>query len=855
MRRHASIACALALVALLLIVPAAFATPPPNDGFADATELVDQDYGTALPAAVYGTNAEATKEPSEPDHAGNSGGGSVWYRWTAPFTGRVAIDLCGSSFDTLLAVYQGDSVEAAALTEVTSNDDALVCQSGGTLLSSVSFTATEGEVYRVAIDGRSGSFGDYILRLRRPPELYRAARVGLDLVAWAGDWPASRPGQSAPTYQYLWQRCSAGGGGCVNLGEASPVYPVQPDDEGMTLRYRVVVTYPDGGTHESSFLSAVVKSQHQLVYVSPGGSTTHPDCDQANPCEIHHALEEVAQESDEVIIGTGEYVLSTGISAPSALEPAAPSEEPTDRLTIHGDVGGPRPHLIGSGDQPVLSTGYGSSASHLHIESSGGGAALRATADSRFAAVPSDPFDRLLLEATGGGAGLEIAGGAGAAGAPSLQNTLVSASGVDAVAIEDLGPITVTHKGQTVTTGSGGDVTDVTAIATGAGSTAVKLDSGSIANTIARGAALDICCGTQTPLVVTGSNYRTDHISGQLGPGSGGNQHGDPLFVNAGTGDYHVSHGSPTIRTGTSVPDPAYVDLDGNPRPLGGGLDIGAYEFTAPIVTTAPVSAVTSTSATLNGTVNPDGSATAYRFEYSTDPAFSSSSYIPAAPVDVGSDNSAHPVSQPFAGLTSDTNYYFRIVAISAEGTSVGQTLSFFAEVPPTASITGGPAAGARTLHAVSFSFSSSSANADHFECRLDGQAFAPCTSPKAYSGLSGGTHSFRVRAVSLLGNPGPEVARSWNVDATPPSTTIRRGPRRRTPDRTPTFGFASSEAGSRFRCRIDRRPWFSCGSRFTSRKLKLGRHRFRVRAIDRVGNVDPTPARRRFRVVKRRRR
>jgi len=46
----------------------------------------------------------ATKEPGEPAHAGNDGGASIWYSWTAPSTGNVTITTEGSSFDTLLGV-------------------------------------------------------------------------------------------------------------------------------------------------------------------------------------------------------------------------------------------------------------------------------------------------------------------------------------------------------------------------------------------------------------------------------------------------------------------------------------------------------------------------------------------------------------------------------------------------------------------------------------------------------------------------------------------------------------------------------------------------------------------------------
>jgi hypothetical protein len=53
------------------------------------------------------------------------------------------------------------------------------------------------------------------------------------------------------------------------------------------------------------------------------------------------------------------------------------------------------------------------------------------------------------------------------------------------------------------------------------------------------------------------------------------------------------------------------------------------------------------------------------------------------------------------------------------------------------------------------------------FECSLDAAPFEPCTSPKEYSGLSNGPHSFEVRAVDDAGNPDSAPPRySWNVES-----------------------------------------------------------------------------------------
>ncbi|HEU4596093.1 MAG TPA: NF038122 family metalloprotease [Pyrinomonadaceae bacterium] len=126
--------------------------PPSNDNFVNAVEVV----GPA--GTVTGTSSNATKETGEPLHAGNRGGHSVWYRWTAPSTGSITFDTVGSSFDTTLAAYTGSSV--GALTPLASNDD---IQDGVVRTSRISFSTTAGTTYHIALDGWNGDFGSIVL--------------------------------------------------------------------------------------------------------------------------------------------------------------------------------------------------------------------------------------------------------------------------------------------------------------------------------------------------------------------------------------------------------------------------------------------------------------------------------------------------------------------------------------------------------------------------------------------------------------------------------------------------------------------------------------------------------------------
>ena len=66
------------------------------------------------------------------------------------------------------------------------------------------------------------------------------------------------------------------------------------------------------------------------------------------------------------------------------------------------------------------------------------------------------------------------------------------------------------------------------------------------------------------------------------------------------------------------------------------------------------------------------------------------------------------------------------------------------------------------------------------------------------------------------------------------------------------TFSFKADKPGSTFRCRMDKRKFKPC-SQTTKIEAALGRHRFEVYAIDDLGNTEPTPARRIFRVKRKR--
>jgi streptogramin lyase len=85
--------------------------------------------------------------------------------------------------------------------------------------------------------------------------------------------------------------------------------------------------------------------------------------------------------------------------------------------------------------------------------------------------------------------------------------------------------------------------------------------------------------------------------------------------------------------------------------------------------------------------------------------------------------------------------------------------------------------------------------------------------------------------------------------DSDPPNTKLVKKPAKRSHDWTPTFKAKSDEAGSRFRCKLDRGRFKPCTAKRTFR-VKPGSHVVRIAAVDPSDNVDPTPARFRFTVL-----
>jgi len=184
---------------------------------------------------------------------------------------------------------------------------------------------------------------------------------------------------------------------------------------------------------------------------------------------------------------------------------------------------------------------------------------------------------------------------------------------------------------------------------------------------------------------------------------------------------------------------------------------------------------------------------------------------------------------------------------------SWGVTPASADKAAPQTTITSGPS-GVSDDTTPTFEFSSDETGSS-FECRVDGAAFASCSSPHTTAPLADGPHTFEVRATDVAGNTdGSPASRAFTIDTagpaadtTPPDTTITSGASGTTNDSTPQFTFSSDESSSTFACRVDAEAFTSCTSPHTTAPLSEGTHTFEVRATDAAGNADPTPAIRTF--------
>lgn len=174
------------------------------------------------------------------------------------------------------------------------------------------------------------------------------------------------------------------------------------------------------------------------------------------------------------------------------------------------------------------------------------------------------------------------------------------------------------------------------------------------------------------------------------------------------------------------------------------GLDLTfTTSMLAPTVVTNAASAITTSSATLNGSVNANNSGNStVTFEWGLTTAYGNVANATPSPV---TGNTATSVSANLTGLSTNTTYHFRVKAVNSTGTSYGSDMSFLSgcPVPAAAGTITGPAAVCQGATGVNFSVPAI-ANATTYNWTLPTGATIT-----AGSGTNSITVSFSTSAVS----------------------------------------------------------------------------------------------------------
>ncbi|MBI2060983.1 MAG: hypothetical protein HYT87_14550 [Nitrospirae bacterium] len=144
-----------------------------------------------------------------------------------------------------------------------------------------------------------------------------------------------------------------------------------------------------------------------------------------------------------------------------------------------------------------------------------------------------------------------------------------------------------------------------------------------------------------------------------------------------------------------------------------------------------------------------------------------------AATFQCSTDNGTYSacVSPLVLSVSKDAGHTFAVRSIDPAGNTDPTPVSYAWSVDttaPTVAISSQPSAiSGSTTATFTFTCNDSSCT---LECSLDTAAFAACTSPKSYTGLSGGSHTFQVQAKDAAGNTGPAASSTWTIDVTPPT-------------------------------------------------------------------------------------
>ncbi|MGE5097766.1 MAG: hypothetical protein ACM3SO_21695, partial [Betaproteobacteria bacterium] len=320
-----------------------------------------------------------------------------------------------------------------------------------------------------------------------------------------------------------------------------------------------------------------------------------------------------------------------------------------------------------------------------------------------------------------------------------------------------------------------------------------------------------------------------------------------PVAIGVSNGSYSIGCIEPftsepgTVSNGQQV-CVRVVSASAPSTPVTALLTVGNVQATFSVTTgTVPDTSILS--------APPDPSASFVTFYYAADESVSG----PAIAFECHVDSNPYAQCPMFTNIASHANFgdlavgvhTFEVRAINAWGTdATPATYTWTVIAPADTTITSHPA-DPTTATSATFSFGSTEPSAT-FECSIDSTtAYSGCVSPRTYTNLAGGSHTFRARAIDVAGTGWP-AQYSWTIDNTPPETFITSGPASPTASAAATFAYSYTDnvgLAATFECSVDNGAWTACPGGSVTVTVGGGTHTMAIRAVDAAGNVDPTPA------------
>jgi uncharacterized protein YkwD len=196
-----------------------------------------------------------------------------------------------------------------------------------------------------------------------------------------------------------------------------------------------------------------------------------------------------------------------------------------------------------------------------------------------------------------------------------------------------------------------------------------------------------------------------------------------------------------------------------------------------------------------------------------------------------------------YSGLAAGTHRFVVKVANAGGSNSASYSWTITTSTPttsvPTVTLTSTPAS-STTSTSASFGWTTTNSPTS-VTCSLDGAAASSCTSPKAYSGLAAGSHTFVVRVANAAGSSSKSY--SWTIStggtsAGAPTVTLQGAPAASTTSTSAFFYWTVGGSPTSTTCSLDGGAAVACSSYASYSGLSVGTHRFVVRVANAAGSA-----------------